>query len=120
MELEPFGIRVITVQSGAIRSGFGASAASKVMDIVTENSWYFRLKGAVVDRANVSQEKAMPAEAFARKLTGIALKKRSPAIVRMGGKSVWLPMLKLLLPAKSWTGYFNAGFPSLSFFRGDR
>lgn len=74
MELEPFGIRVITVQPGAVRSGFGASAANKVMNIVTGNSWYFPLREAVVDRANVSQENTMPARQFARKLTKIALK----------------------------------------------
>jgi short-subunit dehydrogenase len=119
MELEPFGIRVITVQPGAVRSGFGASAANKVMNIVTGNSWYFPLREAVVDRANVSQENTMPAREFARKLTKIALKKRPPAIVRMGRKSVWLPMLKWLLPAKILDRILQRRF-SLSSFRGGR
>lgn len=100
VELEPFGIRVVTVQPGAIKSDFAASAAKQVNDTVTEDSWYFSTKSAVVGRSNASQEKAMSARELATKLTAIALKDKQPAIIRMGKKSVLLPMLKLLLPVK--------------------
>lgn len=116
MELEPFGIRVLTVQPGAIRSNFGANAVNKVMNIVTEHSWYFSIKRAVLDRANASQEKAMSARDLAKKLTEIALGNNPPAIVKMGEKSTLLPLLKLLLPVRVLDKVFKNMF-SLSSFR---
>jgi short-subunit dehydrogenase len=116
MELEPFGIRVLTVQPGAIRSDFGANAVRRVMNIVRENSWYFPLKDAVIGRANVSQEDATPAEELAERLVAIAFRDRPPAIVRIGKKSTILPLLKLLLPVKTLDKVLKKMF-SLSSFR---
>jgi short-subunit dehydrogenase len=116
MELEPFGIRVLTVQPGAIRSDFGANAVRRVMNIVTENSWYFSLKNAVIGRANASQGEATPAEELAKRLTAIAFLDKPPAVVRIGKKSTSLPLLKLLLPVRTLDKVFKKMF-SLSSFR---
>lgn len=97
MELAPFGIRVVTVQPGAIASNFGNAARSSL----PPESWYLPLANQIQGRANFSQVDATPAQEFSDRLLDIALRPHPPAIIRLGKKSLWLPLLRRLLPL-SW------------------
>ena len=94
MELAPFGIRVITVQPGGIQSRFGQHAAQKLEQLFSERSWYAPVRDFIMERANASQEKAMPAEEFARKVADELLKPNPKPVIRLGEKSKLLPFLK--------------------------
>jgi short-subunit dehydrogenase len=99
MELRPLGIRVVTVQPGGIRSSFGHSAAGQVS--LGEASPYQAIRDGVSARANDSQTRAMPAQAFARLLEEALARPDCPAVIRLGEKSRLLPRLKWLLPTRS-------------------
>ncbi|GAB6146943.1 SDR family oxidoreductase [Desulfocicer niacini] len=98
MELAPFGIRVISVQPGAIASNFGETANTLYSGIFKKNSWYHSLENSIRKRAKSSQIDATSAENFAGKLVSISMKENSPSIVRIGKKSFYIPLLKKLFP----------------------
>lgn len=98
MELAPFGITVVTVQPGAIRSGFGRAAAEQVAPPAAD-SWYASIAEQVLGRAQMSQQDATPAEAFAEQLVTLLSRPHPPAIIRLGKKSFQLPFLKRWLPS---------------------
>jgi len=97
MELSPFGIKVITVQPGAIKSDFGKAAAKTAVDILKPDSWYKWVKEKIINRAEMSQINPTPAENFAADLVSSILKENPPSIIRLGKKSFFLPALKKLL-----------------------
>lgn len=97
MELAPFGITVVTVQPGAIRSSFGDAALKNLVPIAAD-SWYAPIAERVQERANISQQGATPVETFAAQLVTILERPRPPAIIRLGKKSGWLPLLGWLPP----------------------
>ncbi len=101
MELAPFGINVITVQPGGVRSQFGQKAGQLVKRVLKEDSWYQPIRSFIGQRAAASQEKAMPAEVFARKLLDKILTDNPPPVVRLGSKSKLMPFLKWALPVKT-------------------
>lgn len=96
MELSPFGISVVTVQPGGIQSSFGASAGTKLS--LADDSAYLPIKDGVLNRAQESQNKAMPADEFANLVVEAVRDPDCPAVIRFGEKSTMLPMLKRLLP----------------------
>ncbi len=98
LELAPFGIKVITVQPGGVRSEFGKKASKLVKEIFKENSLYQPIRSFIEQRAAASQENAMPAEEFARKLLDKILTDNPPPVVRLGSKSKLMPFLKWSLP----------------------
>ncbi len=98
LELAPFGIKVITVQPGGVRSEFGKKAGKLVKEIFKENSLYQPIRSFIEQRAAASQENAMPAEEFARKLLDKILTDNPPPVVRLGSKSKLMPFLKWSLP----------------------
>jgi len=98
MELAPFGIKVVTVQPGGVQSAFAAHAARKLETLFPERSWYQPIRQFVSDRVHASQEKAMPAQEFARKLVTELEKPDPKPIIRLGSKSKLLPFLKWTLP----------------------
>lgn len=97
MELSPFRIRVVTVQPGSIQSGFGA-AASQTVKPDADDSWYHSIHDRVLERANMSQPGATANGVFARQLVSRLLRKRPPAQIRLGKKSLLGPLVKNLLP----------------------
>lgn len=100
MELAPFGIHVVSVLSGAVRSGFG-DAAVRQRPRRAPGSWYAAQDAVVEDRAQASQRTAISAESFSSRLADVLLAAKPPAVVRLGPKSRMLPVLKALLPTAS-------------------
>jgi NAD(P)-dependent dehydrogenase (short-subunit alcohol dehydrogenase family) len=91
MELAPFGIQVITVQPGGIKSNLSENA-DKNLDRF-KKSPYGPIQSFIVARANASQENAMPVEDFAKKLIDELLKKKTPVLIRLGEGSKLLPFI---------------------------
>ncbi len=98
MELSPFGIQVVTVQPGAIRSQFGENAAEKASDVLRSDSWYQSIRKKILERARLSQTNATPTKIFARDLARLILKENPPSVIRLGNQSIFLPVMKFLLP----------------------
>ncbi|MFD1218265.1 SDR family oxidoreductase [Microbulbifer celer] len=98
LELKPFGIRVITVQPGAIASEFGRHAESSLRGLLPADSWYKRSEDAVHARALESQQNATLARDVARRLASELLRKRPRSLLRIGNKSRLLPWVARWLP----------------------
>lgn len=100
MEMAPFGIRVVMVQPGAIQSNFGNAAAQNLAGVILSQSWYSPLEPMIRARANLSQGGATPVNRFAEQMVAAVMKAHPSAVVRLGKKSWWLPLLKRLLPSR--------------------
>ncbi|MEM9091986.1 MAG: SDR family oxidoreductase [Cyanobacteria bacterium P01_F01_bin.53] len=98
MELAPFGIRVITIQPGAIASSLGESAKKALDGVVSKTSWYAELADDIQARSNASQVDATPTDDFAVQIVEQVMRSNPPAVLRRGKKSLWLPLLKRVLP----------------------
>lgn len=94
MELAPFGINVITVQPGRIQSGFGYAAAKKMGR--QDRSFYAPVAEDISARAAISQQDAMPADVFSKKLVDRLLQEKIPRLIRIGKESTRLPLIKKL------------------------
>lgn len=97
MELAPFGIRVTTVQPGAIQSDFG-QVATRNLAFDTDHSAFRPIGEYILKRAMVSQERATSSVVFAKKLVRQILKKHPKAIIRIGKSSFLYPFMKRWLP----------------------
>ncbi|REH39873.1 short-subunit dehydrogenase [Paraperlucidibaca baekdonensis] len=96
MELAPLGIRVMTVQPGAIASAFGDTASNTVQ--ISDNSLFAPLAEAIAKRANASQQRATPARVFAEQLASAMLATKPPSLLRIGTGSRALPWVARWLP----------------------
>jgi short-subunit dehydrogenase len=100
MEIKPFGIKVLTVMPGAIKSNFGKQAIKRAEEIFKKNSFYSSLNSFILKRANGSQVVATPAENFAKAIVVLMNKNKYPANLLIGKKSFLLPFMKKILPTK--------------------
>ena len=107
IELAPFGIDVVTVQPGAIKSGFGKVAADSIR--LPENSAYRPVAAYVEARAEASQKDPTPVEEFSRKLIDKLFLKKIPKIIRLGKQSGRLPIIANL-PANQFDMIMSKGF----------
>lgn len=98
MELAPLGVHVMTVQPGAIRSQFGATAQSEVE--LVPDSWYRAIADHVAARAGASQQHATDAADFAEALVAAVLSTHPPALLRIGNGSRALPLIARWLPQR--------------------
>jgi NADP-dependent 3-hydroxy acid dehydrogenase YdfG len=98
MELAPFGIRVITVQPGAVESRF-AEHALRGIQRYQEDSLYSSVFDGIQARAGVSQVGSTPASEFARLVVGAATAASPQPIVRAGRHAVRLPLVGRLPPS---------------------
>jgi NAD(P)-dependent dehydrogenase (short-subunit alcohol dehydrogenase family) len=98
MELAPFGIDVIVVQPGGVRSRFGDNASLHVA--TREASPYRAIEGHINRRAQASQVNATPAEQVARRIVEATVQDKAPFVVRVGHGGRTYPMLKRLAPAR--------------------
>jgi len=99
IELAPFGIDVITVQPGAIKSDFGKAATGTIR--LDRQSVYAPLSRYVEARAMSSQKDPTPAEEFSSKLVDKLFLKKIPKVIRLGKSSTQLPLVASL-PAGSF------------------
>ncbi len=94
IELAPFGISVVTVQPGAIKSKFGEAASNSIK--LQENSVYAPVAGYIQERAISSQKNPTKAEEFSRKLVDSLFLKKIPKVIRLGRQSTQLPLVAAL------------------------
>ena len=94
MELAPFGIQVITVQPGGIKSMLSDNA-DKDLDRFRKTP-YGPLQNSIVKRAHMSQEGATPAEVFAKDLVDKLERKKVPKLIRLGKGATLLPLVAKL------------------------
>lgn len=97
MELAPLGIKVITVQPGAIESKFGDNSLTGVLKRISDHSLYAPLKDAIKARASASQDNPTSAAEFSEILVK-QLSKNPKAVIRIGNGSFVLPFLQRWLP----------------------
>lgn len=94
MELAPFGIKVITVQPGGIKTNLSDNADRELERF--RKTPYGPIQNFIVARAHASQENATPAEAFAKELINKLERKKTPNIIRLGKDSTLLPLIAKL------------------------
>ena len=96
MELAPFGIHVVSIQPGGVRSSFGAHAEEAIR--LPEHSLYRPVEAGIRARAQAGQQGATPADEFVVPVVQALLQGTPPRVIRGGVNSVRLPLLKRLLP----------------------
>lgn len=92
-EVKPFGIEVVVVQPGGVRSNIAESGGAKIERYRAEGSRYHAAYDGIRKRAHASQDNPMPTEDFARELIAQALAKPAPRIIRLGTGADYLPKL---------------------------
>jgi NAD(P)-dependent dehydrogenase (short-subunit alcohol dehydrogenase family) len=97
MELAPFGIHVVSIQPGGVRSSFGEHAEAAIR--LPDNSIYRSAEAGIRARAQAGQQDATPADVFAVPVVEALLRESPPRVIRGGANSVRLPLLKRWLPA---------------------
>ncbi|HQL00505.1 MAG TPA: SDR family oxidoreductase [Smithellaceae bacterium] len=107
IELAPFGIDVVTVQPGAIKSNFGKVAADSIR--LPEESVYQPVAAYVAARAQASQKNPTPVEEFSKKLVNKLFGENIPKIIRLGKSSAQLPIIANL-PANQFDRIMSKGF----------
>jgi NAD(P)-dependent dehydrogenase (short-subunit alcohol dehydrogenase family) len=93
MELKPFGIDVVLVQPGGVRSSIADSGARDLERYKSERSRYREAYPGIEKRARASQENPTSAEDFARELVRQALATPAPRLVRLGAGADTLPRM---------------------------
>jgi len=108
MELAPFGISVVSIQPGGVRSSFGQHAEAAIR--LPDGSIYKSVESGIRARAQAGQQGATPAEEFAPPVVEALLRNPPPRVIRGGANSVRLPLLKRLLPAAMFDGKLTKYF----------
>jgi NAD(P)-dependent dehydrogenase (short-subunit alcohol dehydrogenase family) len=92
-EVKPFGIDVVIVQPGGVKSSIAETGASQIERYRGETSRYKRVYEGIRKRAFASQDNPMPTEDFARELVAQAFATPAPRVVRLGTGADYLPKL---------------------------
>lgn len=108
MELAPFGIQVVTIQPGGVRSAFGNHAEEAIR--LPPDSLYRPVEKGIRARAQAGQQGATPVDEFVVPVVDALLRPAPPAIIRGGKNSVRLPLLKKLLPLRTFDGLVSKVF----------
>ena len=110
MEVAPFGIDVVVVQPGAIRSSMGDNASRGVERYRDGESRYRPVAGSIAERARLSQRNPTPTGDFARTIADAITRTRPPRRVRAGSHATLLPALGTLLPRAALDRIFSRRF----------
>ncbi|KEI37707.1 uncharacterized protein L969DRAFT_96226 [Mixia osmundae IAM 14324] len=94
MEVQGFGIKVMTVCPGAVRSGFGDKQAASLK--TPDGSLYANVNKFIQERAQMGQQGAMPNAEFANKLVASALKTSPSAYFLAGGRAFQFQLMSFL------------------------
>jgi NAD(P)-dependent dehydrogenase (short-subunit alcohol dehydrogenase family) len=108
MELAPFGIDVVMVQPGGVKSSFGDHAEEAML--LPEGSPYREAEELVRGRAQAGQRGATPVEEFIKPVVDRMLSDRPPVVIRGGAKSFSVPLLKKLLPTRRFDSMVSKVF----------
>jgi NAD(P)-dependent dehydrogenase (short-subunit alcohol dehydrogenase family) len=92
-EVKPFGIDVVVVQPGGVRSNIAESGSSKIDRYQAESSRYHKVYEGIRKRAYASQDNPMPTEDFARELVAQSFATPPPRVIRLGTGADYLPKL---------------------------
>jgi len=98
-ELAPFGIHVMVVQAGAVATRFADTAAGGLDRYREPSSLYRDRVEGIEQRAAMSRNLAMPADAFAKRLWDAVEREHPPAVLRIGG-GAWIVPVVSKLPKK--------------------
>ncbi|MBI1321442.1 MAG: SDR family NAD(P)-dependent oxidoreductase [Candidatus Hydrogenedens sp.] len=98
MELLPFGVDVIIVAPGAVRSKFGDNAEEQVD--IRDDSVYQPVREGVSRRAQASQSNTEPADKVAKDIGDALFASPRPTWVATGAGAIKYLMLKRLLPSR--------------------
>jgi NAD(P)-dependent dehydrogenase (short-subunit alcohol dehydrogenase family) len=109
LEVKPFGIDVVLVQPGGVKSNIAESAAGSIERFRSPGSRYDRFYDGIRKRAYASQDHPMPAEIFARALLDRAFANPAPRVVRLGTGSDYLPQLAEI-PAEQRDSVLSANY----------
>ncbi|KAL5988297.1 hypothetical protein ACLOJK_036060 [Asimina triloba] len=94
VEMRPFGVDVVLVLPGSIRSSFGRAATERLG--VQEWKMYGQFKEAIAERARASQgPKATDARLLARHVAGKVLRPKPPKQIVFGHMTTMFTMLAL-------------------------
>jgi len=96
MEAEPFGIDVVVVQPGGVRSNISDTGSADLSRYDSPSSLYYAARAGIARRARASQRNAVSAEEFARGIADALLKPIAPRIVRGGRGAHVYPALSRL------------------------
>ena len=95
MELRPFGISVLHVAPGGVKSNIAVNGVNRLT--LPENTLYARFIHNIFERINMSQDStSMESDEFAKRVVRNALKKNPPRYMVLGGRSTLLSFLKWL------------------------
>jgi len=96
IEGEPFGIEVVVVQPGGVRSNHSVTGSVGIERYNSDRSLYQPVYEQIQKRANASQQNAMDTDAFAEQTLDEVLKKEAPREVRLGtGADFFIELSKL-------------------------
>lgn len=109
IEVAPFGIGVVVVQPGGVKSAIADGADRQIEQFKSESSLYHDAYEGIHRRAHASQDGPMPAEEFARELVDRAFVDSPPRVVRLGTGSNVLPRLAEL-PAEQRDSLLSAQY----------
>lgn len=109
MEVKPFGIDVVVVQPGGVKSSIADTGARDIERFKAETSRYHQAYAGIHKRAYASQDNPMPAEDFARELVAQAFVTPPPRVIRLGTGSETLPRLAEL-PGEQRDGMLSANY----------
>ena len=85
VEVAPFGIEVILVQPGAVRSNISETGTMDLERFKSSQSRYAKVYDQIKKRAWLSQQSPMEAEDFAEQLVSAVTRKEAPLLIRLGG-----------------------------------
>ena len=108
MELAPFGIDLVTVQPGGVRSSFGDNAEQALR--LPEHSPWRPIEAGIQARAQAGQQNATPTVEFVEPVVEKLLGNKVPVVIRGGKGSVQLVMLKRLLPTRWFDAMLSKRF----------
>jgi NADP-dependent 3-hydroxy acid dehydrogenase YdfG len=95
-ELLPFGIHVVVVRAGAVATRFPEAAARGIERYREPSSLYHDRFEGIEQRAAMSRNLAMPADAFARRVVRAVTRPDPPAVLKLGGGARLVPALSRL------------------------
>ena len=92
-EVKPFGIDVVVVQPGGVRSNIAESGGAKIDRYQSPSSRYHNVYEGIRKRAYASQDNPMSAEDFASDLVAQSFATPPPRVIRLGTGADYLPKL---------------------------